>query len=796
MRVSEQPEDQAAATGPITLALLILLALVVLRGSGPPAALGEQAPRAEFSAGRAMHDVRAIAVRPHPLGSAENARVRSYLVARLQALGADPEIQTATAARRLRQGPVVFATVHNIVARFAGANSSGTVMLAAHYDSVTSGPGAGDDASGVAAILETVRALKSGPPLANDLLVVFTDGEEIGLLGAQGFVDNFASLADIRVVLNFEMRGDEGASTMFQTSAPNEWLLREFARAAPYPRASSLTDAVYHRMPNDTDLTVFMGAGFVGMNFAAVGGLPRYHTALDNPDLLDSGTLQHQGLYALAMARQFGSVRFGPTSRDSAVYFSLGNRVICYTDHLAIPLALLVALLLALLMYRQLRSGKIRAAHAAIGFLAFAAAILLALGEAWAFWQLVARIAGDRLLPSGTTYGAPYFAAAMVALVFATLLAIFSALARHTSERSLGMGALVAWALVMLITARLLPGGSYLLTWPLLFAVAAAGAAAASVYGETSLGKSLCAAIALAPAIVLFVPLIATGKEATVMFLMLAAFGVALLFALALPYLSVLSGGRMRTLAVGLAVIALALLSKGVGASAFDSRHPRPDSIFYLFDADVQQAEWVSVDPRPDRFTAQFFQHHVRGGTLARIADPLSVAAKAGGSTIAMQAFSRLNHGRTIEGDAPAVPIAPPALNVIGDSTTADGVRAITMHIASARHAAVMWMAVPAATSVLDSSVAGKSAGPGASGGWFGWYWGMPDQGFDLTLKVKGGGKFAMTLIDQTPGLPPAASKGFAPRSGDEMPMPFEFFDSSTLVRKTYVLGEGELAAQ
>ncbi len=792
--VSEQPQDQAAATGPITLALLLLLVVTVLRGSGPPAAVGERASPDEFSAARAMHDVRAIAVRQHPLGSPENARVRGYLLARLQALGADPEVQTATVARRPRRAPLTFATVHNIIARFAGANSTGTVMLVAHYDSVASGPGAGDDASGVAAILETLRALRSGPLLLNDLLVVFTDGEELGLLGAQGFVDNFARLADIKVVLNFEMRGDEGASSMFQTSAPNEWLVCEFARSAHYPRASSLTDAVYRHMPNDTDLTVFMGAGLAGMNFAALGGLPRYHTALDNPDLLDPGTLQHQGMYALAMARRFGSMHFGPTGGDSAVYFSLGSRVIYYTDRLALPLAILVALLLVLLVYRELRGGRIRAAHVALGITTFAAAIAFALGEAWAFWHVTAWLAGDRLLPSGTTYGAPYFAIAMVALIFATLLAIFALLARVASERALGTGAMVAWALLLLAAAGALPGGSYLLTWPLLFAVVAAGAGAASLYGETSFGKSVCAAIALAPAIVLLAPLIATGAEATLMFLMLAAFGVALLFGLSIPYLSVLSGGRMLVLATALAAIAIALTIKGVSASAFDSRHPRPDSIFYLLDADAQQAEWVSVDPRPDRFTAQFFQHHVRGGTLARIADPLTVAPEQGASTVA-QVFSGLNHGRTIEGDAPAVPLAPSALTVVSDSVDANGIRTLTMHIASPRHAPVMWMTVPATTPVLDSSVGGKSSGPGAPGGWFSWYWSLPDQGFDLTLKIKAGGRFAITLIDQTTGLPAAASKGFAPRSDDEMPAPFEFFDSSTLVRKTYVLGGGEIAA-
>ena len=90
-------------------------------------------------------------------------------------------------------------------------------MFVAHYDSVPSGPGAGDDAASVAAILETIRALKAGAtPLRNDLIVLFTDGEELGLLGAKGFVETYPALRDIKVTLNFDMRGDYGPSVMFQ----------------------------------------------------------------------------------------------------------------------------------------------------------------------------------------------------------------------------------------------------------------------------------------------------------------------------------------------------------------------------------------------------------------------------------------------------------------------------------------------------------------------------------------------------------------------------------------------------
>ena len=102
---------------------------------------------------------------------------------------------------------------------------------------------------------------------------------------------------------------------------------------------------MYKRLPNDTDLTVFLDAGMAGMNFAAAGGITRYHTALDNADSLDARTLQHQGSYALSMARQFGSIDLNAPQTNDAVFFVVGGKLIHYSARLAIPLAILVTLL-------------------------------------------------------------------------------------------------------------------------------------------------------------------------------------------------------------------------------------------------------------------------------------------------------------------------------------------------------------------------------------------------------------------------------------------------------------------
>src|SRR5262249_55859943 len=189
----------------IAFFLVAICVVFAERASRPPTALQADAPQTAFSAERAMKHVRAIAQQPHPVGSAEHDRVRDYLIAQLRILGLEPQVQltTGVGTRYADAG-----RVQNILARMPGTQSGGaSVVLVAHYDSVEAGPGAGDDGAGIAAILETIRALRAGSSLMHDIIVLFTDGEESDLLGAAAFVREHPWAKDIAMVLNFEARG-------------------------------------------------------------------------------------------------------------------------------------------------------------------------------------------------------------------------------------------------------------------------------------------------------------------------------------------------------------------------------------------------------------------------------------------------------------------------------------------------------------------------------------------------------------------------------------------------------------
>src|SRR5689334_10982397 len=210
-----------------------------------------------FPLARARADLATVSATAHPLGSAANASVRDFLVGELRAMGLDPQVQSARVTTRPETDNAIWtAQVNNVVARLrgAGADHAAALMLAAHYDSVPTGPGAGDNGAGVVAVLETMRALAGGPALRHDVIVLFTDGEEHEMLGSRVFVDSHPWIRDVRVVLNTEGAGAGGRVTPALTTADNGWVLRRYLDAAPAPIVYSAFDAPLNAMHMGADL--------------------------------------------------------------------------------------------------------------------------------------------------------------------------------------------------------------------------------------------------------------------------------------------------------------------------------------------------------------------------------------------------------------------------------------------------------------------------------------------------------------------------------------------------------------
>jgi len=291
---------------PLSLFLIALVILLgVLRTHSTPSPVDAGAPDVIFSADRAEAILRELLAEkvPHAAGSPQNAVVRERIVTQLEAAGYRPEIQS-----RFHCNPMFgsCSTVENIIAVKQGSRGAHAVLLTAHYDSNWAGPGAADDGVGVAAILEIARMAADFPAFDNDVIFLLTDAEEIGLVGADAFVRHHPLFARVKAVINLEARGVAGPSVMFETGEGNRSVIRMLAKNVGRPVANSLSYEIYRRMPNDTDYTIYKRQGIMGVNFAFTRGVALYHSALDDPDHIDLGSLQHHGDNAWGMLKAFG----------------------------------------------------------------------------------------------------------------------------------------------------------------------------------------------------------------------------------------------------------------------------------------------------------------------------------------------------------------------------------------------------------------------------------------------------------------------------------------------------------
>nr|WP_295667809.1 M20/M25/M40 family metallo-hydrolase [Sphingomonas sp.] len=310
----------------IALAGAILLAIVA---TTPPGALGADAPTAAFSATRAMIDDRVIGRAPHPTGSTEDAHVRDHLVRRLSEMGLEvtlvPGTMSPEAKKRLdgwRGSPAAAPPLTNILAILPGKDrSQPAVLLMAHHDSVWGSPGAADDGAGVASVLETVRALRAGTPPQRDLMVLFTDGEELGLEGAKSFFSADPHSAHVGVIVNAETRGGGGRATMFETGDRNGAMLQLFGENVRRPVGTSLSTFIYKKLPNSTDYTVAKKRGVPGFNFAFIGRASQYHSPTATPEALDQGALQDMGRQVLDLTRALLDAPTLPGRAPDRVFF-------------------------------------------------------------------------------------------------------------------------------------------------------------------------------------------------------------------------------------------------------------------------------------------------------------------------------------------------------------------------------------------------------------------------------------------------------------------------------------------
>ncbi|MFE0151135.1 M20/M25/M40 family metallo-hydrolase [Nonomuraea sp. NPDC059007] len=718
---------RSPAAGLMALCVLLLIAVGAIWDTTPTSVSPAGAPGREFSAQRAFAQIERFAVKPHPVGTAEHARVRDYLVGELRRLGLRPEVHEAVGVSPMDEkgDPVTAGRVFNIVAVIPGTAPTGRVLVTAHYDSVPEGPGANDDGAGTATAIETARALTAdGTRFRNDVVFLITDAEEAGLLGSEAFVKDHPLARGRNVVLNNEARGAKGPVLMFRSTEPNSGLISTFGSAAPMPVADSVYAELMKLLNNDTDFTAFKPGGMAVLDSAYANDGTLYHSVLDDPAHVDLATLQQMGDNTLALVRSFGGADLARLSTgDDLVYFNVPPGLLVRYPAWAATLLGAVALLAVLaLIFLARRRGVVTSRRTLIA----TALALVPIGAAVAvgafFWDLLKMV---RPGLSGTATTTPYrpelLWLAGLMLAGTILVTWYALLRRRVGPAELALGMLTWTALIAAVLGVVSPGASHLAAWPAL----GAALGGLAVLRCPPRWRVLVLAAALVPGALILLPSAWNTLPMGLRYAGFAPMPLMILFGgLLLPLIEMV-WPRRRTPLIPLTVLvaSLALVAAGLLAEPIDKEHPRRTSLAYGLDADTGKAVWLT-SKAPDPWARRY------GGAPAT-AHPLA-EVWAGGSELLSPA-------------KPA-PLPAPTLRVLAD-TTRQGLRTLRVRIHSARGATMVGLRVDGATTTVTSlTVEGRAVTPDPVGFVFE---AAGPEGVEASLTVKAtAGKIRLLVTD------------------------------------------------
>jgi hypothetical protein len=740
------------------LAALLLVGIASVLGMAPTAPSGPDVPPGAFSAARAKTHISAIADDPRPVGSPQHDEARAYLLDELGSLGWRTEVQESIGMFDFGvDGTQSIAAVANVIATRPGTASTGTVVLAAHYDTVAGSPGAGDDGIGVGVLLETARALSTAAAPRNTVMILLTDAEEVGLLGAEAFVRERAKQLGTTVVLNHEARGAGGGPMTFRMSSPNSELIEVLA-GAPGVFADSSSEATFEALPNDSDFTPFERGGFYGYDTAILADGAYYHSPIDDPAHLSAASLQQMGDTTLALTRELAGMDLAAIGRGGEeIVTALPWGLLWYPQSLEIPLAIGVLVLAAVLVWVLRRRGALTLPRVALSAVASVVVLVIAGVASYGVWRLALLIDPAQ---ASVVVVEPYrpllYRLAMLLAGLAAVLSLSALVRRRLGAVGLAVGMLVVLALAGVLLAFSLPGVSGAVVQPTL--VVAAGAVVAVLLPERRTGvRSGVYLLALAVAAILLGPAVWLGFDVGLSAGPLSAVLLAMFVTLALPLIEVawplpadtVPRRRMRTAAVPTLVVILtaALTAAGLVANREGATDARQENVVYSLDADTKEAQWASGAVPTSEWSRSL---------LSEPAVPLEEA-------FPWSAGTALWHG-----PAPAADLPPPAVTVLSD-VTRGGTRELALRLSSGRDASTLGMWVDAGSATVRSAtVAGRDVPTDrAQGKWaFGFrFHGAPAAGVEVRLQLdQHADGVAVRIADSTHDL--GVVPGFTPPPG------------------------------
>uniref|UniRef100_A0A1B0G958 FXNA-like protease n=1 Tax=Glossina morsitans morsitans TaxID=37546 RepID=A0A1B0G958_GLOMM len=249
----------------------------------------------------------------------------------------------------------MYQSIQNVIVKLSAKNSSSGnyVLINSHYDTVPSSPGAGDDGSMVAIMLEVMRVIcKSKGPLEHPIVFLFNGAEENPLQASHAFITQHKWAKNCKALINLDAAGNGGREILFQSGPQHSWLMKYY-RQVPHPFATCSAEEIFQAglIPSDTDFRIFRDFGGVpGYDMAFITNGYVYHTEHDKINVMPKGSLQHTGDNVLTLAKCLGNAQelndIVEHSDGQVVFFDfLGKFIIFYTENVGIIINIVVCVI-------------------------------------------------------------------------------------------------------------------------------------------------------------------------------------------------------------------------------------------------------------------------------------------------------------------------------------------------------------------------------------------------------------------------------------------------------------------
>lgn len=719
----------------------------------------------EFSTNRALQHVKEISKEPHGVGFPAHTTVRNYITNELKNLGLETSLQEGYTSGDWGN----LSKAENILARIKGSESGKALLLLSHYDSSPhSSHGASDAGSGVATILESVRAfLKTNTIPKNDIIILISDAEELGLNGADLFVDKHEWLKDVGLVLNFEARGSGGSSYMLmETNKGNSKLISEFIAANPeFPVANSLAYSIYKMLPNDTDLTVFREEGDVeGFNFAFIDDHFDYHTAMDNYERLDRKTLAHQGSYLMPLLIHFSNADLtNLKSLDDNVYFNVPFfKMVSYPFTWIMPMLILAIIFFIFLLISGFKKKVLKGKDILKGFIPVLFTLIIngIVGYySWTFLKWVYPAYNDIL--HGFTYNGHAY---ILAFTLFSLGTCFYAYYRFKviKTANLLVAPFIIWILICGLVAIYLKGAAFFIIPLYSFLVAF------YVHINQKNPNPFLLVFLGIPALFIFAPLVQMFPVGLGLKMMVAStLLTTLIFFLLLPLVT--KYRKKGALAFLSFLLFAGLMVSAHMNSSFSKERPKPTSLLYVLNVDDDEAMWATYEHQLSDWTSQYITKKVVDNKLTK-----KVISSKYGSNF------------TYTNDAPLKNVPKPTIEVQLD-TVINAIRNIRLCITPNRPINRLELFTND-IDVLKANVNGVELSEHFlqnrnSGRLITNY--ISDKNYtDITLEVPKDKEFELTIYEASNDLLDNALFTIPERKEDQIPMPFVLNDAILTIQK------------